>query len=251
MLGRRGFTLVELLVVVAIIAILVAMLGPVIQSAKSAVKQSAAARAGGQTLLAVSLYAADHDDTYPLAMYSVEYGAWQTWFGMQTGPNEWSPQSGILGMYRGRTTLKDPMHYAQPYIGDMSGLGYNYGYIGSDMHVTGNYTWFPNCTNAATGSQLSSPSTTIVFASSSYYSAPWLPEGNGLTYDFGFIDPIEFAPDNPNVDFRHFGVRRVVEGQNAVKSEGRAIFVFADGNTKPLTMEQVKDDWFRRQQSGE
>lgn len=249
--GRKGFTLVELLVVIAILAVLIALMSPVIQASKSAVKQSAAGRAASQTYLAASLYMADTDDTFMLGMYEADGRMWQTWFGRQTGPKEWDTDSGLIAAYRGRQPLKDPTHVAEPFIGDMSGLGYNYGYLGGDFHVTFDYSRFPNCSNPATGGALNSPSTTIVFASSSYFSAPWVPNSDGLTHDFGFVDPLEFTPGNPNVDFRHFGRRTLVEGKDEVTSEGRAIVVYADGNTKPRTMEQFKDEWFKRHQADE
>jgi prepilin-type N-terminal cleavage/methylation domain-containing protein len=246
-----GFTLVELLVVIAIIAVLAAVMAPVIQASKSAVKQSVAGRAAGQTYLATSLYMADCDDAFPLGMYTVERGLWQTWFGRQTGETDWDTKAGLISSYRGKDVLKDPAHFAQPHYGDMSGLGYNYGFIGSDMHVTGNYWGFPNCTNPATGSSLPSPSTTLVFASSSFYKATWMPDGDGMTYDFGFVDPLEMMQGNPNVDFRHFGQRVPDAEKKSVTSEGRAIVVFADGSTKPRTMEQFKDEWFQRDQESQ
>jgi len=236
----------ELMVVVAIIAIMVGMISPVIKSVKSSVKQSAAARAGGQLFMATSLYLADNDDTYPLAMYTVEYGTWQTWFGKQVGETEFDSKQGLLGSYLGKTKIEDPTHKAEPYLGDDSGFGYNYGFIGSDLHVTNNYWSFPNCKNAAMSSQLSSPSNTVVFATSSFYNAPWYPNGDGATYDFGFIDPPEYWYGNPNVDFRHFGNRKPSELEEVVESEGRAVIVFADGNVKPLTQDQLKQDMFTR-----
>lgn len=236
----------ELLVVISIIAILASMLAPVFKSVKSAVKQSAAARSGGQLFLATTLYLADYDDTYPLAIYTVEYGAWQTWFGRQTDVSEFDSDQGLISIYLGRTKISDPTHRAEPYIGDQSGFGYNYGYIGSDFHVTGNYYWFPNCKGAATSSQLNNPSSTVVFATTSYYFAPWIPKGDGVTYDFGFFDPPDYWYGNPNVDFRHFGSRKPSETEQTVESEGRAVIVFADGNVKPLTQSQLKQDMFTR-----
>lgn len=244
--GKGGFTLVELMVVISIIAILASMLAPVIRAVKSSVMQSVASRAGGQLFMATTLYLTDYDDTYPLAMYTVENGAWQTWFGRQTGPSEFDSETGILGPYLGKTRVKDPTLTAEPFIGDDSGFGYNYGFIGSDFHVTEDYRNFPNCKNPAVGSQLENVSSTVVFATSSFYNAIWYPNGDGATYQFNFIDPPDFWYGNPNVDFRHHGRRKPSETEDVVVSEGRAVIVFADGNVKGLTQSQLKQEMFTR-----
>lgn len=61
----RAFTLVELLVVVAILAILAAILFPVFASAKNSAKKSICASNQRQIGQGFLLYAADNDDAYP------------------------------------------------------------------------------------------------------------------------------------------------------------------------------------------
>jgi len=63
----RGFTLVELLIVVAVIAALVAMAVPVLSKARSAAHQSSCANNLKQIGVAFSLYTNAHDDFYPCA----------------------------------------------------------------------------------------------------------------------------------------------------------------------------------------
>ncbi len=244
----RAFTLIELLVVIAIIAILVAIFAPVFVAAKNAVKQSVAVSAGRQLYMSTELYMADHNDTFPVSMYTLPGGWWQTWYGLQTGPTEWDVKAGILGPYRGDKVARDPSHMPRPYLGDLSGFGYNYGYIGGDFHITGDFSYFPNCVRPATSGELASVSTTVIFASSAYYSAPWT-GGDGEFYDFGFIDPPEAWNGNPNVDFRHFGKRRAVQEGDEEESEGRAVIVFADGRVKPHKKKQLEAAWFRRAQN--
>ena len=244
----RGFTLIELLVVIAIIAVLVAIFAPVFVAAKNAVKQSVAISAGRQLHMATELYMGDHADTFPLAVYTTPSG-WQTWYGLQTGQSEWDVQQGILGPYRGDKVPRDPSHVARPYLGDNSGFGYNYGYIGGDFHISGDWSHFPNCVRPATIGELASPSTTVVFASSVYFNAPWLPNGDGMNYDFGFIDPPEAWNGNPNVDFRHFGKRTVSATEQEVDDDGRAVVVFADGRVKPMKKSQLEAAFFRRLQN--
>ena len=60
-----GFTLVELLVVMAVIALLAAMLFPVFASARGAARKSVCLSNLRQLGMAVSLYSQDYDDFYP------------------------------------------------------------------------------------------------------------------------------------------------------------------------------------------
>lgn len=243
---RHAFTLVELLVVISIITILAAILMPAIVATKKAVDNSVASRTGKQLFTSTSIYSSDSDDMYPLAMYQADDGMLVAWFGRQTAKTEFDRQQGILSVYTGGYLQADPTHHAFPYMGDMTGFGYNYGYMGSDFSLTGDYSHWPNCSGPGNSSALSLPSETIVFASSAYYKAPWIPEGDGLKYDFGFIDPPKGWNGNPNVDFRHFDTRKIDIVNKQVITSGRAVIVFADGHVESLKQSQVKDSMFQR-----
>lgn len=244
---RKGFTLIELLNTIAIIAILTAMFAPVIASVRGALGKAQATRSLAQLGSACRMYMADHDDTFPLAMYRERDGRWRAWFGLQEDENRFDPEGGLLRPYlRGRVS-PDPTHRARPYLGDMSGFGYNYAYLGSDFGIRRDFSRFPDCQNPATGSMLADPSNTVVFATSSFYRARWLDHGDGQTYDFGFVDAPRFWHGNPNVDFRHGEPKVVDESRRTVHMRGHAVFVFADGRARTLRITQVNDAMFERE----
>jgi|GEM_PF-652886 len=243
---KKGFTLIELLVVIAIIAVLAAMLFPVFVSARKAVNNSVASRTAKQLFTVTTLYMADADDVYPLAMYDRGDGFLQTWFGLQTAKTEFDRQQGILSPYMKGFVQTDPTHRAIPYLGDGTGFGYNYGFLGSDFSITSDYSHWPNCSGPASGGGLSYPSQTIVFATSAFYKAEWLPDGDSQKYDFGFIDPPSGWNGNPNVDFRHWDTRTVDGLLKKVKTSGRAVCAFADGHLKSLKQTQMDDSNFQR-----
>src|SRR4051812_47558329 len=62
---RRGFTLVELLVVIGIIAILMSMLMPALSRAKQKANRIACVNNIRQINMAATMYAGDHDSEYP------------------------------------------------------------------------------------------------------------------------------------------------------------------------------------------
>lgn len=72
---QRGFTLVELIVVIAMIAVLAALIFPVFAAARHASKSSVCASNLRQLTKATLLYVQDHDECFPLAFYRVFGGS--------------------------------------------------------------------------------------------------------------------------------------------------------------------------------
>ncbi len=222
------------------------MLAPVAVAARKAVDNSIASRTGKQLFTAVAIYMTDSDDTYPVAMYTGPDRFLVLWFGHQTAPHEFDRQAGIISPYIKGFLQADPTHHARPYLGDGTGFGYNYGFLGSDFSMTGDYSHWPDCWNPASNSMLAFPSQVVTFATSGYFNAPWIPNGDGQMYDFGFIDPPSGWNGNPNVDFRHWDQRKIDTVNHKVTTTGRAVTVFADGHLKSLHETEIQDANFRR-----
>ena len=238
---NRAFSLVELLVVIAIIAILSATLFPVFVAAKGAAYQIVTLNNLRQTSEASLMYVADADETFMPAMGwdAGEYA----WFGRATAGGKVDEGAGLLVPYRGKRKLVDPIAKAKDYLGDHSGFGYNWGYVGSDLHISRQYGEYPYCLRPARLSELSQVSTTLTFATSNYYAARW-EGGDGQDYDFGFVDPVGSRPNNPNVSFRHMARPRI-EGRRVV-STGNAVVAMADGRARTVKEKALKDRWFVR-----
>jgi prepilin-type N-terminal cleavage/methylation domain-containing protein len=246
----RGFTLTELLVVIAIIAILAAVLFPVFLAVRASAFQVTASGALDQIGQAELMYCGDNDDTFMPAMYSTPQ-RFQAWFGQWVPPGPWTPGTGLLTQYERRFLIRDMTWQGKDYLGDHSGFGYNWGFLGSDFHVTGNMSGFPNCKGEATSSGLSSPSNTVVFATSGFYNAQWLPKGDGQMYDFGFVDPVGYCAGNPNVDFRHIAPRVVNVPGRSIAFPGNAVVGMADGHMRIMKVTQLKDEYFTRDNGGQ
>ncbi|UKI34275.1 MAG: prepilin-type N-terminal cleavage/methylation domain-containing protein [Lentisphaeria bacterium] len=79
---RRSFTLIELLIVIAIIAILAGMLLPALQKARQSAKKTECMSRQKQVMLAQIAYADDNQGIMPV---SVPYGTtYETWFTLLT-----------------------------------------------------------------------------------------------------------------------------------------------------------------------
>ncbi|MBM4026208.1 MAG: prepilin-type N-terminal cleavage/methylation domain-containing protein [Planctomycetes bacterium] len=84
----RGFTLLELLVVISIISLLLALLGPSLTRARSLARRVACSHNLKQVALAMSLYTHDHDGKYPCAQDPVSTQP-PYWLWMGRGWRRW------------------------------------------------------------------------------------------------------------------------------------------------------------------
>lgn len=199
---RCGFSLVELLVVVAIIAILAAILFPVFAQAKQSAKQTAALSNIRELGLAWLMYTSDSDDDMVPWATAVNSSSTSYWWGLVNN-GVVDPTKGPLYPYtHGAGIQADPTfpNRLRTAVG-FTGYGYNYVYLGAGGIA---YT------------QVNAPSDKVAFASSArlnafQYAKPTL-EANPL------LDP----PSNNYPGFQG-------------RSAGHGVILWADGHGSSRT----------------
>ncbi len=82
--ARRGFTLIEILVVISIIAMLLGILMPALGKAKQYARNIIGMSNQRQTVNGVSLFASDNDDSYPPSVSYVSYNTSWNWYDPRT-----------------------------------------------------------------------------------------------------------------------------------------------------------------------
>jgi prepilin-type N-terminal cleavage/methylation domain-containing protein len=244
---RRAFTLVELMTVVAILAILYAVLMPVIVQVKSFAQQWVAGEAMMKLGTSTTMYMMDCDEMFPVAYYRLPNGQRQNWFGVVGKFGEVDPNTSLLRPYIKGKIQPDAALNAKPWQGDETGYGYNWGYLGSDYYLANPMSNYRECLNPASQSTLGHTSDTVAYGTSSYFFAPWIPGSDGCTYRYGFVDPPKVWFGNPTLDFRHMGTKFVDRKKHELTSTGQALLLFADGHLKTMRQKQVKNGMFDRE----
>lgn len=180
--AARGFTLVELLVVVAIIALLAAMLLPALGRAKGQSRRIACLSNLRQMTFAAHMYVEDHTQFYPIAYYYAQdtsgNGKVYSYAWDLTTIGDASSQvvvPGILWQGLGASQIQQCPGYrgaANWNIDPFTGYNYNTSYIGH-----GEYESVPD---PAKASELTKPARTALFGDGQYSGgankfmrAPW------------------------------------------------------------------------------
>jgi prepilin-type N-terminal cleavage/methylation domain-containing protein len=224
MFGERknGFTLVELLAVIAIVALLMSILLPALASARSEARELVCKSNLRQLLLANIGYAGEYDGFYvPAASDMWDSAGLHRWHGVRESLSEpFEPKRGPLAPYLANGEVKEcPQRVAFVRSEDWDtsfeqgcgGYGYNMTYIGSRMWQGGldSPEAFKSAYARTTrATEVAHPSQTLMFADAAM-------SNDGESYiEYSFAEPpytiyagkvITAFYMSPSIHFRHRG----------------------------------------------
>lgn len=130
-----GFTLVEILVVIAVIALLLSVFMPALGKAKSTARRLLCASNLRQIYLAMSCYLRDHDETYPCAEDPLPPGYW-LWMGRGFRPFI-EPYLGIVDSENHSLILLCPADRTDPNKYDNTSYAYSMCFYHSPAQING------------------------------------------------------------------------------------------------------------------
>ncbi len=218
--GRCGFSLIELVVIVAIIMILAMMLMPNFRSARHSVDRVNCATRQRECINGLLLYAGDNQQFLP------PVGHHRNWRGL--GYEEWWMYRRWVGAYVNILTTNQFEIAQCPSVRRsnimLAGIGYNHQQLGiwlgpaTQERVVGNQPQLFN---------IRAPADTVVFADSAWITNPSA-TNPAAWYSLGNADHLFRTPDNPQY---------ASSPQRAYnRHQDRLVAAFADGHVSVLSV---------------
>ena len=246
MTTRRAFTLVELLVVVAVIGVLVGSLLPALSGARAGAWRAAGASNIRQLQIANATYATDWDELFvagaidfrrPVGVRERENT--HRWFGTRDAPSGAFEATGApLVDYLGGEATSAGVRVCPAFRGTLDaleaegagfergcgGYGYNNAFVGTRRARNAAGLWVVLTDDTGSRrSRFASPSRTVAFADSAYADTF---SGAPRLLEYSFVEPHVwphlpgFAPE-PTAHFRHAGRANVAWLDGRVSAEVR------------------------------
>jgi prepilin-type N-terminal cleavage/methylation domain-containing protein/prepilin-type processing-associated H-X9-DG protein len=225
---RGGFSLVELLVVIGIIAVLIALIMPALRQARRSAQKTACASNLRQIGMAMVMYAHDNEDRFPFhADLGGHYPADWIWWETQGVPGLDVTKSPIMKYLddKSTTVLKcpgDDVTYHTRVIGNYGSYLYSYTF---NLLFSSNWTSDP--TKLVRLTSVKHPSEKILMV-----------EEDPTTIDDGNWHP-ELYPSNIQNDISIRHDRLIQPGEDDMKFRGN--IAFADGHVEFATRQYTRD----------
>ena len=226
---KKAFTLLELLVVIAVIALLLGILMPVLSTAKSQAKAAICQSNLRQLILANTGYATENDGYYvPAAsdLYDDGTGGCHRWHGVRINSDEpFDPLKGPLIAYLANGKIKEcpervrfrkGQSWDESFEKGNGGYGYNMTYIGS-LLWQGNIVTIDDLRKAHKSAtritEVARPAETLMFADCA------ISKEEGVHIEYSFAEPPFLLDEgqpkeswgyaSPSIHFRHRGKANV------------------------------------------
>jgi prepilin-type N-terminal cleavage/methylation domain-containing protein len=260
----RAFTLIELWVVIALLALLAAILFPVLASVREQGRRAACTGSHRQLGAALLLYAQDHDETFPPALYEVarheQYPAWPILTepysrgnrrltlcpSLGTGASSWA--------YADQSPGNAPSYLAPPPAAPrwarFSQIGLNWIYLSpvrydpesAAHHAPPDNTPFPTRLPEVT-----TPAQTVMLTDSAYWAESGVPWGTHHGHvGYLVVDPPRAANAKTVYWFGGwkgaFGGPEGPYGRVAVRHGEGTLVTWVDGHTSWVSIERLRDD---------
>ncbi len=215
-INKKAFTLIELLVVISVIALLLAILTPVLGRAKSIARSVVCRSNVRQLVLSNITYASDNDSRFVPAASDIMTTNLNRWHGTRGRFNDpFDASIGPLADYLGDGMVKKcpsrtKFRHGQPWDYDFEdgcgGYGYNMTYIGSRIWQAGTDAY----NNSTSQHEIKRPANTVMFADAAMAK---LDQGTPYYLEYSFLEPPFFVMDgqiqpswgfsSPSIHFRH------------------------------------------------
>jgi prepilin-type processing-associated H-X9-DG protein/prepilin-type N-terminal cleavage/methylation domain-containing protein len=264
--GKRGFSLVEVMVVVSTISVVMAVTIPAMNTARSRARAIVCRSNLKQLVLANIGYSNDHDGYYVPAAEDLWntigflQGGYNRWHGKRTGPDEpFDPMKGpLIGYLADGKVKKCPERTDSTKSQDgtinfergCGGYGYNMQYLGSRLWGNGITTFaaminaYAKTTNAV---EVKRTAETLMFADTAFCN-----DYEGIQYlvEYSFAEPPHYVTNgitdtafvSPSIHFRHYGSANVGWADGHVEAKPMAKPVLVDNYT--AEMAKMNIGWF-------